>query len=327
MFCAQCYNDSGSKNIHRYECPSMDIFLSSNLTSSMRMAVRTFFAALEMFDGSVENLEKFMNENLESRSAFDVDSSMNIKQRFLAANSLVSDDKTKIDETVLEEIILSTSFEGLKSHQKFIKQFLKKQVQIGSWNYHEICEWPLKKGGLEDDEINEFQGSLAYKRGAITCGNASFPFCALLNHSCSPNVSRFFINAKLIFVVMRSVDKCEQLFDSYGYNFTIVPKDFRQGELLKKYKFKCKCHACEKDWPLLPSLKIIDKTCFNKAKKISRELSLGSFNQRKAIEKFREVCDILEKGRKNYPSLELCSLEQSCSAFAELITKPVIEFP
>lgn len=332
MFCGQCCAKGNSSiSFHRFECPLMDVILKSALTSSMQLAVRTFFLALSLFDGSIDNLEKFLNENSDSYSVFDFDGSADIKQILLAVNSLVSNDKIEVDETVFEEIVLlSTALKDIRSSQsQFVKNFLRKQAQIGTMNYHEIYEWPLKKGGLSDDEINELQVSLAYKRGAIAQGNGSFPFLSLLNHSCSPNVNRIFIDATVILVVMKPVDKGEQLFDDYGYNFPNVPKDIRQLKLLKQYKFECKCHACENDWALFSSLKIFDKTCLNKAKKLSRELKLGvGFNnQRKAIEKFREVCDTLEKGRKNFPSLELCSLEQSFTAFLEMISKPLIEFP
>lgn len=328
MFCAHCYNNGKSTTgLHSSECQLMDFILNPNVTSSMRMAVRTFNAAVDIFDGSIDDLERFIKENSESKTVYDFEGPLNKKEKFLAVNSLISDDKTKVSEEFFEQLVLlSPKLNENPSQRQFIKNFLMKQTKIATLNYHEIYNWPLKKGGLQDGETNVTGNSLAYKRGVISSGNGSFPFSSLLNHSCCPNVSRVFIDATTILVVTKPVDKGEQLFDNYGYSYTNVPKDYRQMELQKQYKFKCKCHACEKDWPLMPLLKILDKACFNKAKQISRELNLGGFNQRKAIDKFKVICDILEKGRKNYPSLELCSLEQSFSAFLEMISKPAIEF-
>lgn len=328
MFCRRCLKDAQT-SFHQFECPLIDFILSGSLISTFQMALRTFFVALSNFDGSIEILEKFFNENSVSRSVFDFDESIDLKEKLLAVNSLVTSDKIGVDTAVFEKILLLSPAlsDMMSSHYQFIMNFLKKQTQIGTLNYHEIYEWPLKKGGFADDELNEFKESLAYKRGAVPIGNGSFPFTSLLNHSCSPNVSRVFVDAKIMFVVLKPLEKGDQLFDDYGYNFTNVPRNIRQVKLQKQYKFKCQCQACEKDWSLLPSLKVHDKSCLNKAKKISRELSLAGLNQKKAFEKFREVCDTLQKGYRNYPSLELCSLEQSFSAFCEMISKPGIEFP
>lgn len=329
MFCRQCHANS-TTSFHRFECPIMDHVLGeSTFSSSMLMAIRTFFVALSLFDGSVDSMEKFLSENCESRSVFDSDGSVDMKQRLLTVNSLVSNDKIEVNEAFLEELLfLSPELKSVtSSNRNFVKKFLTQQTQIAILNYHEICDWSLKKGGLQDDEISDFKESLAYKRGVLAQGNGSYPFGSLLNHSCSPQVARKYIDSKAILIVVKPVGKGEQLFDNYGYNFTNFTKDHRRNELFKQYKFMCKCVACQKDWPLFPSLQVLDKTLFNKAKKVSRELSLVGFNQKKVIDKFKEIAEILEKGRTNYPSLEKTSLEQSFTALIEIISKPIIEFP
>lgn len=328
MFCQQCHG-SLSKGLHRFECPLTKVIFYSGFTSSVQMAFKTFFAALSLFDGSIEQLEKFFSENNEQRTVFDCTDSSDRRQKMLAVHSLIFSEKIEVKEDIFEDMFqLTPELRRMWStNGQFIKKFLTKQKQIGTMNYHEIYEWPLKKGGLPDDELDEFKGSLAYKRGAIATGNGSYPFISLINHGCSPNVCRFYSDARAVLVVIRPVDKGEQIFDNYGYSFTYVPKDFRQSELLTQYRFKCNCQACDNDWPLLPSLKIIDKSSFSKAKKITRELRLTGVNQKKAVEKFKELCECVQRSiKQNYPSIEMCSLIESCISYCEMITKPLVQF-
>lgn len=301
MFCLRCYK-APIKAVHRFECPLTSILFFSGLSSSIQMAFRTFFVALSLFDGSVELLEKFLSQNHEQRSVFDIADFSDMKEKLLAVHSLIFSENIEANEDIFKETFqLTPELRSMWStNGQFIKSLLTKQVQIGSMNYHEIYEWPLKKGGLADDEISELQESLAYKRGVISTGNGSYPFCALINHSCSPNVNRLFIDGRVILIVVRSIEKGEQLFDNYGFNFTLMPKVSRRKQLLAQYKFKCSCQACENDWPLLPSLKIIDRLCFIKAKSTARELSMTGLSYEKVIEKFKELCEILEKGKKTF---------------------------
>jgi hypothetical protein len=211
------------------------------------------------------------------------------------------------------------------SHKDFIRKFLTKHTQIASLNYHEIYGWPLKQGGLVDPSTAHLQKSLAYQRSVLAIGNGSFPFCALLNHSCAPNVCKIFLDDKAVVIVQRTVEAGSQLFDNYGYSFTNVPRDFRQSELLKQYRFKCNCIACNTDFGLLPSLKICDKTIFMQAKKACAELS--RLNQKKARQKFLELAEVLQRGQKNFPSLEICSVMESFAACLEISLRPEVLFP
>lgn len=327
MFCTVCESD---KKVHSYEC-SIPHDLTASLTSTERMALQTFFTTVSLFDGSVEQLEAFLDGNSDSATIFELLKAGDKKQTLLAVHSLVPNSKIEVDETKWEKIFKATpTLSGLwGAKSAFIKSFLKKQTQIATSNYHEVYAWPLKRGGFPVDEIGETNQALAYKRNVMPCGNGSFPFCSLVNHSCASNVCKIFVDDKMLFIVTRPIDRGEQLFDSYGFSFTNMPKDYRQAELLKLYRFRCECTACNNDWPLLPNLKVIDKACFNRAKKACRDLSTsnGQINQKKASESYQEACSLIERGGKNFPSIEICSLLESASAFLELSLKPVMQFP
>ncbi|CRL05941.1 CLUMA_CG019150, isoform A [Clunio marinus] len=329
MFCTSQCREIAFKNFHKYECQLVNLISSSLLTPTMRMALRTLFVALSIFEGSIEDLEKFLHENTDCRTIFDLEDFNDMKQRFLAVNSLISSSDIEVNASIFEEIFHVVP--QLKSmwtvHGQFIESFLRKQTQIGILNYHEIFSWPLKKGGFLDNDITAFKGSLAYQRGVVGTGFGSYSFTSLLNHSCAPNICRIHNNNEIILIVQRPIAKGEQLFDNYGYCFTNVSKDCRQQALLKQYRFKCNCRACVDNWPLLPSLRVLDKACLNKAKKACREVSSACLSKKKAHEKYKDLCEVIEKNSKNYPTLEVCSLMESSFAYLEMTLKPLLQFP
>lgn len=304
----------------------MELILSPTLTSTMKIALRTFFIALSSFDGSIAELETFINSNSKPLTIYDVTSSSDVREMLIVSNSLTYNSDVEVHEKLFDEIFLtSTALKVMwSSHRTFIRTFLKTHTQIGTMNCHEIYNWPLKKVGLSDNE--EKKTSLAYKSGVVAVGSGSYPFISLINHHCAPNVNRVFVHDKNTLVVQRPIKKGEQLFDNYGYNFVNTPKKYRQTELLKRYKFQCSCEACENNWPLLPYLKMFDKACLNKAKRACQELSLGVGNSKKATEKYKELCQNIENYHKNYPSLELCSMLDSANAYLELSLKPFVQF-
>lgn len=328
MFCSPECKRNSIKNFHQFECSVMDLVHNPLLTSTMKIALRVFFIALSLFESSIENFEKFLSDNGGDRTMFDVESPCEITQKLLIMHSMTFSDEVAVNEIVFEEIFQASSVlkKLFLTHGIFIKKFLKKQTQIGTMNSHEIHNWPLKKGGLSDGNKKEFSGSLAYESGIVPVGSGGYPFLSLLNHSCSPNVNRIFIDNMNILVVQRPIKNGDQLFDDYGYNFTNMTREHRQIGLLKQYRFGCCCEACVNEWPLLSELKIIDKSLFNKAKKACRELSLGAINQKKAKMKFQEICNFIECAQKLAPSLEIYSMMQSASAYLQLIIKPVFQF-
>lgn len=290
----------------------------------MRIALRTFFYGLSIFGGSIEDFAASMNKHQGNLTIFDAAAESDEIRKLYAVHSLTSECKISVNDLIFEEIFQTSS--NLKdlwtSHSDFIRNFLIKQTKIATMNYHEIYNWPLKNHENSDT-------TFAYKRGVVEVGNGSFPFCSLLNHSCTANVSRVFRDDTIILIVQRPISKGEQIFDNYGFNFTNVPKDQRQSELIRQYNFLCQCIACEKNYPLLPSLSVADKTVLNRAKKFCRELSLAaSINPKKAQEKYKEIMQVLRLSMKHkkFPTVEICSLLESFFAFSELMMRPKIQF-
>lgn len=174
------------------------------------MALRVFFEALSMFEGSVENLEKFLSENeIPGTNVYDFNLSGTNEndEKFIARRNLLSLFYLTRSETVCPsdspEVFLKGHpfLEGVwKSHETFIRKFIQRVLQIGDSNFHGICGWSFKK------YENQFPQMI---------GIGCYPFISLVNHSCAPNVNRIYVEDKMLLLVERPIKKGEQLFDCY----------------------------------------------------------------------------------------------------------------
>lgn len=211
MFCStECVNES-SQRYHQYECPIIDQLLQSG---SVHMALRLFFIALSIFDGSIENLEECVKCNHNSNATlFDVDfkSQVNEKDKslFMALVALVKSSKTFLlhhHEKILKNHPQLKDF--WQNHESFIKNFLQCQCQTSDHNFHGIFSGSSRK--LVDQSSSKVISNLQQ-----SVGSGSLLFGSLINHSCSNNILRVCFEGKVIFVVCRPIDKGSQIFDCY----------------------------------------------------------------------------------------------------------------
>ncbi|XP_037048121.1 SET and MYND domain-containing protein 4-like [Bradysia coprophila] len=324
MFCSDECESQANRTFHKYECHMSEI--TSALSTNLQMALRSFFTTLSLFGESLDDLQNYLLENANPCTIFDVKDPHDQRAKFMAINSLSANAEVTVEKNILEKIFQTSPElnEMWSKYDDLIANFLKRQIQIATLNYHEIYFWPLKNGRTQDHLSDD---SLTYQRGTVAAGNGSYPLASLLNHDCAPNIIKAFIDDKVVLVVQRPIKKGDQLFDNYGYHFANVSKSYRRMDLLKQYRFECDCEACKNDWPLLSQLKVSDRMCLNKAKKCCRELGLMNCNRKKAIVKYKELCEMLDKSGKNFPSLETCSIMQSAAAYLEMSLKPSLQFP
>lgn len=134
-------------------------------------------------------------------------------------------------------------------------------------------------------------------------GTGIFPFAALLNNSCYPNVKQITVDNKIVLVVVRPIAAQEQIFISYGYCFFRMPLKARQAKLLEFYKFKCTCVACEKDYPLLPFLLKADKKFYEPQFTV-----MPSVKETLAL--FKKNCTYINKKIRIGPTYEVVKLMQ-----------------
>lgn len=325
MFCSDACLKEGYRKFHKYECGISKFIISSTLNTNMQIAMRIFLEALDCFNESIPDLTLFLKESSPC-SAFDISSNATLKEKILALNSSVFDETVKVDDAQFKKVFLHNEKlqQVWNAYENDIILFLVKHTQIATLNCHEIYGWPLKKGGLLDPELENYKETLAYCRNVTAFANGRYLFASLLNHSCAPNVSKIFVDDKIVIIVQRPIKAGEQIFDNYGCSFTNIPKETRQSELLEQFKFFCKCVACVGNFSLLPALKINDKIIFRNAKKTCQELK--NLNRKKSKQKIQVLSEILQKYQR-FPCLETCSLIESFQACLELSVKPEILFP
>jgi hypothetical protein len=302
------------RNYHNFECPINEILLKSGI---MQMAMRFFFQSLNIFDGSVDELKKFLDACHDSATCvFDFNFSTSDEQTaakscLLSAYNLAGNEAVSSDESPSFifniDPVLKTMW---KAHSEFITKFITRVIQIYDSNFHGICGWSLKRSD---------------KREAQMIGVGCYSFASLINHSCAPNVNRYYLYDKMMVVVDRPIKRGEQLFDCYRSPFFRQSKPERQYSLLSEYAFRCQCEACTNNYPLFHCLKSSDKKLLKWAKKCKNEVS--KLNHSEAERKIVDFCAFIQDHAKEFPTAEIVLLQECIQQCVSIILKPSTLFP
>lgn len=124
----------------------------------------------------------------------------------------------------------------LNDSEILIGRLLYHILEVNQYNTQEVCQavaWNQEKG---------------ITTASIGC--AVNPTIALFNHSCAPNTIRANIGPNTIMVTTENIKKGQELNDSYSYQFHDKLIGTRKKWLKERYKFDCKCEACENKWPM-----------------------------------------------------------------------------
>lgn len=306
MFCSEDCALVGIEKFHKYECPIVDK-LNSLCTKILRIASRTFFEALDVCNGNLEDLKALIEENRDSsKTIFDFDAPITRRNVLQAIDSLATNESERnradlfqrsgIVAVVCDLFLTHTCLKDLlvnNEDQDFFRCFVFKQTQIAAINYHGLFNGVLHKSELESNSQS---------------GSGSFPFCSLVNHSCAPNLVRVTAGCTNHMLVNRPIAAGEQLFDNYGLHHCLESFDVRQTSLKNQYMFNCSCEACEGRYPLYYHLKTLDRhfTQF-----VSDDIEkLSQLDIQRAKKKFQPYCDYLKKWDASYPCYEISSVQE-----------------
>lgn len=253
MFCSSdC--EMQARGYHQYEC---GIALLLVACGQHEVALRTLFRALAIMDGSMEQLQELFQECRASpqRTVFDFDFSNSDdpeykKNQLRVAFSLAHD--RNLDEFEFPDDIYETHLVALglmtPQNKQFVLEILLhiQQTQLSS-------SGQVGRVSL-DSEVQEIIGSGHYLFGS------------LVNHSCVRNIVQLAVEDKMCLIVVKPIDKGEQLFDSYSDSFYRAPVADRQRQL-EKFSFVCHCEACEDPdrYPTGDKLKPDDKELYETA--------------------------------------------------------------
>lgn len=152
-----------------------------------------------------------------------------------------------------------------------------------------------------------------YKGDMASVGGVICLFGSLFNHSCDSNISRITFQDKIIFFASRPIKAGEQLFISYRPNFSFLNRKRRQSAL-DCFGFKCKCQACENDWPVFEKLP-------KKIQNFKMPEEDETADVKSMIMQFKKDCEYLEKIWQFHPCSETVSISRHITALAALIAK------
>lgn len=301
MFCSIECKISAQNRYHKYECTIIDELLTSGI---MYIVLRMFLEGLALFDGSINKLENFVEQQKDFPTIFEV-TSMDPRVHFLTAINLSFALDLNHETDAYEYFFMKNEElkEMWRTNQIFIKCLLRKFIAIAKNDVHAIGGWSLKQ--------NQHQELI---------GNGCFLFSSLLNHSCAPNIRRPNIENKMYVIVSRPIPKGGQLFDSYRANFNSSPTTKRQETLMQDYGFLCDCEACSGDWPLNRNLQSINDELLDYAWNVNSEI--GKLTRNELVEKLKECCEFIDKYDEHYPSAELIIIQECISQCLIALTKP-----
>lgn len=260
---------------HHVECKTIDVNPEDE-NEIFEIAHRVVFEDLGIF-GTIEKLQKFVEAHSEVKTVFDFNllkGDENLKERNLlhVVNSLQRNKiPEKLQPMMEKHVQLMKSITKNPKHQKFLDEYMRKQMEIVITNSFGMTN--------SDGEI---------------IGSGIFPLSSLFNHSCAPNIMRITVDNKLVFITSRPIEKNQQLLVCYRSNFLGSSTEDRRQEVFKSYRFKCDCEACSKNFPTLENLPQTDDN-FEVFDKSPRE-------------EFKLNCDYIDANIKNFPSIEICTL-------------------
>lgn len=276
--------------IHRYEIEISDEIPEC---TPPHKALVQFYQCLALVYGSVLKLrELFTRSQLSPSSVFDIDFCVEEAEvnemKVAAALSLAKDtmDFSGFGDQLFE---LHPQLKDCgEENEEFIREILVHLYQVQRHTVSDIVCWSLIGGANE----------------SIGVGN--FLLGALVNHSCSPNVQRLFVDDKMVLLAIRPIAEGEQLFDCYLEPFYKLTLKEREA-LLKIYSFKCVCEACLDPVQYSTNLQVKNEELYRYANQLVKEMDDYNTVERKVI---IETAKTLESKMQNsydprhYPNLE-----------------------
>lgn len=205
MFCSQTCFESSWNKFHKFECASLDQSLDNDNEYDI-MILKIVFESLK-YCGSLEKLQALLGDSKLNATVFDFDltnkKTINqyeknlLKSIYSLKKGPTSDEDLTMAEWIADLPVL-TSLCKTKSQKEFLKTFILKVMGIIDRNSY-IFYCPSLNSSYVNEEI----------------GSGVFPFASLINHSCSPNLYRVFVDNKQVFVVKKPIEAGQQLFVGY----------------------------------------------------------------------------------------------------------------
>lgn len=204
MFCSSTCLETAWETSHKYECSTIDESFESENEYDMTV-LKIVFESLTMW-GSVSNLQSQFNDIKSNPTVFNFDLRTNnadtrcnlLKSVLSLMNGPASEEDLEMADWIVDSHPLLRTICTNQSQKDFLKSFVIKIMGILDRNSYILFGSSLRKPSEKEET-----------------GSGVFPFASLLNHSCSPNLYRIFVDNKQVFIVKKPIPAGAQLFVGY----------------------------------------------------------------------------------------------------------------
>ncbi len=251
---------------HFYECPCLPYFHGSNLKINIFLGFKAVCKAGPVELHKIYSASKSYGD-FRHNGGFDPVTKKYDGNSYLAVLNLIShvEHNEKFPQLIQQAISFT---EILRSKTNFFDQIQdKKNLDefkdfVASIALYHAQSVPFNCLGLSDTKF-ELQPTSAKSDNNLfgnlcepdVCKIGIYPLTSLFNHSCDPNVGRANLtDGRLVIMATKDLKVGDELFMSYGYEFTTNDLEDRQENLAASYLFNCECIACENNWPLYNNL-------------------------------------------------------------------------
>lgn len=203
MFCSSTCLESGWTKFHKFECSEQAL---DDLSEYDAMILKCVFESVELC-GGLKQLQAFTADTKSSATVFDYDlgstANSHIGKSLLKSIMSLKKGKSSDEDLMMAEWIaashpsLSAQCQTI-AQKDFLRDFIIRVMGIIDRNSY-IFYCPSLHTSYVDEEV----------------GSGVFPFASLINHSCSPNLYRTFVDNKQVFIVKKPIESGQQLFVGY----------------------------------------------------------------------------------------------------------------
>lgn len=286
MYCSKSCKEQHSTLVHQFLCHLETENFTERTVLSIEDSIRMFMTGVQEL-GSFKEFYKLLKDPVKS-TVFDFEDLS--AKNFVSIVSSLTESKIRKNECskILSGDVSSYIFEraplnafwSTKEELEDVKDCFLRIFAISATNSMTLGEHRLKNGRRWDLD---------------TVGYRVCAFGSLFSHSCDPNIDRVTVDNKIVFFVIRPIKAGEQIFMSYGPEFSRQTLLERRLKLFG-YGFNCDCNACHMDFPLLDELPNIRRGFF--------EPPFNTFDVGQSIYHLTKNCKFIDENHDNHPCFE-----------------------
>ncbi|XP_059607991.1 SET and MYND domain-containing protein 4 [Phlebotomus argentipes] len=308
MFCSKECQERAHGDFHVFECP-ISGSLFKILDMSLLVVFRTAIYAFCAFPDTAQIDQELQHIDKEQKNVFSFDWSgeMTPVERYTPIHTLATNEHLRSADYLFKKYTIASlmfhllkecslpfaqRFLATREAQQALKNVLFRHSLTGPTNMHSIHV-------IEDTSNPETPTEF---------GVAAYGFHSLINHACSPNVTRICVGTGSAVITLKSIAAGEQILDNYGYHHSLMDKEARQKETHRRYQFVCQCRACLENFPMYSALPV----------PLHVPEPLPLHNQTPAFQYSREfgqkgtgrIVKFIRQYGHLYPILQLCTAEE-----------------